>query len=365
MTVGRDTVKRIGYLCRMKRFCWSYDRFVQSVWVILFLTFVIRYIFEMAPLEATLLALWQVGIAWPITTYLTKTLLIKQIERRRVARFVVQCILCSLLFAVAVPLGQWGFWRLEHLGVFPVSGFFEYVSDYFKYTTAPGQMLDDYIVGIQVILFIIFGFCGLQFHEYNTRIREELARSRIQMLQAQISPHFMFNVLNHVHVLIKREPELADKLLLQYTDILRYQLYSGDKEKIAISQEVRFLQNFVEVEAVRWKNKLDISSRWDVQNPEMEIPSLLFITFVENAFKHVSRSNTMKGYIDIAFVQEGSTISFEVENSNPDNPSVKKEDSGIGLANIKRRLDILFPGRYSLDTENNDKFYRTKLTLNV
>ncbi len=96
----------------------------------------------------------------------------------------------------------------------------------------------------------------------------------------------------------------------------------------------------------------------------MEIPMLLFITFVENAFKHVSRSSTQKGYVNISLIQKGETIRFEVENSNSDNTLAKKDDSGIGLDNIKRRLDILFPDKYLLEINNNDVFYSTKLIVN-
>jgi LytS/YehU family sensor histidine kinase len=250
------------------------------------------------------------------------------------------------------------FYGLEQIEVFPDSGYFH------PRITTLDSLTGEYLAGLLISVMFNFGFCGLRFFEINLRMREELSRSRLQMLQGQINPHFMFNVLNHVHVLIRKEPELADSLLLQYTDILRYQLYSGDKETIPINQEVQFLGNFVDVEAVRWRGKLDINCRWEVDNPDMEIPPLLFITFVENAFKHVSRSNTQKGYVNIMLVQTGKTIVFEIQNSNVDPAPSKKEDSGIGLANIKRRLDILFPGKYSLETDSNELYYYTKLTVN-
>jgi hypothetical protein len=309
-------------------------------------------------MEALLFTLWQVGLAYPLTTYLTDNLLRKAIERRAILKFVGQFLLISGLYACLIPLSYFVFYGLEQIEVFPDSGYFH------PRITTLDSLLGEYLAGLLISVMFNFGFCGLRFFEINLRMREELSRSRLQMLQGQINPHFMFNVLNHVHVLIRKEPELADSLLLQYTDILRYQLYSGDKETIPINQEVQFLGNFVDVEAVRWRGKLDINCRWEVENPDMEIPPLLFITFVENAFKHVSRSNTQKGYVNITLVQNGKTILFEIENSNVDPAPSKREDSGIGLANIKRRLDILFPGRYSLETDSNELYYYTKLTVN-
>ncbi len=342
----------------MKKITFSYDRFVLFVWVFFLAVFFVRHLLNgMTLLEGFLLAAWYVGASYPITTYLTKNLLKKAIEKRNGWKFAFQFLIFSSLFSFAIPIAQWTFYTLENEGVFPVSGFFDYLKD-------RGASIDDFIAGFQVITLVNFGFCGLRFFEINMQMREELSRSRLQMLQAQINPHFMFNVLNHVHVLIRKEPELADALLLKYTGILRYQLYNGDKESITIGQEVQFLKNFIDVEAVRWKNKLNIDCRWEVEDFDMEIPPLLFITFVENAFKHVSRSNMQKGYVNITLIQKGKTIFLEVENSNVDAALPKKYDSGIGLANIKRRLDILYPGKYSLETDNNDVFYSTKLCIN-
>ncbi len=343
----------------MKRYSLNYDRFVLWTWALIFIFIWVRCSFlPITSTEAFLFTIWQVGLAYPLTTYLSNNLLRKAVQRKRVMKFVLQFFLLSALYAFAGPLSMFVFHGLEQIGIFPDSGYF------YPRTTTIDSLAGEYLAGLLIFIMFNFGFCGLRFFEINLRMREELSRSRLQMLQAQINPHFMFNVLNHVHVLIRKEPELADSLLLQYTDILRYQLYSGDKEMIPINQEIQFLKNFVNVESVRWRGKLDIQCRWEVENLEMEISPLLFITFVENAFKHVSRSNVQKGYVNISLMQKDKTILFETENSNVDSAISKRTDSGIGLDNIKQRLDILFPGKYSLETESNDMIYRTKLTIN-
>jgi Putative regulator of cell autolysis len=325
------------------------------MWVFIFGVFWLQYMGAMNVAGAFLLAACVILTAYPFTTYLSKHLLKKAMEQKNMLRFILQFFFISLLYSVLIPLILILFNHLEQVGVLPVS----------EFADTRNGILYAFLNAFLISLIINLSFCGLRFFEQNIKLQQELADSRFQILQAQINPHFMFNVLNHVHVLIKKEPELADVLLLQYTDILRYQLYSGKKERITIEQEVEFLKTFIEVEMIRWKNKLNINCNWDIETPNMEFPPLLLITFIENAFKHVSRSNTEKGCVNISFKQEGQTIQLDVENSNSNSTFPKKEDSGIGLINIKRRLDILFPNKHTLKTTNNDVFYSTKLTINI
>ena len=327
------------------------------MWVFIFGVFWLQYMGAMNVVEAFLLAACVILTAYPFTTYLSKHLLKKAMEQKNMLRFIFQFFSVSLLYSVLIPLILFLFNHLEQIGVLPVS----------EFADTRNGILYDFLNAFLISLIINLSFCGLRFFEQNIKLQQELAESRFQILQAQINPHFMFNVLNHVHVLIKKEPELADSLLLQYTDILRYQLYSGKKENITIEQEVQFLKTFIDVEMIRWKNKLIISCNWDIETPNLKFPPLLLITFIENAFKHVSRSNTDKGYVNINFKQVGQTIQLDVENSNSNsnNTFPQKEDSGIGLINIKRRLEILFPNKHTLITTFNDVLYSTKLTINI
>lgn len=356
LTVGKPLCRLIAYLCPMKGYYLKYyDRFVLLVWVFIFGVFWLQYIPAMNILEAFLLSTCIVLSAYPFTAYLSKTLLKRAVEKKNMFKFVMQFFTICLLFSFFIPLFSIIFYQLEQYKIFPNSHFFE-----------TGQtLLYDYISAFLVSLILNFGFCGLRFFELNLKLQEELSESRLQILQAQINPHFMFNVLNHIHVLIRKEPELADNLLLQYTDILRYQLYSGKKDLITIDKEVDFLGKFIEIEKVRWKNKLDISYNWDIENGNTKLPPLLLITFIENAFKHVSRSNSERGYIKIDLKQKDSIICLSVENSNSFFDTSNKEDSGIGLSNIKRRLEILFPNNHTLETNCNDVFYFTRLTVKL
>lgn len=175
----------------------------------------------------------------------------------------------------------------------------------------------------------------------------------------------MFNVLNHVNVLIKKEPDLASSLLVQYTGILRYQLYNGKKDFISIRQEADFLRDFIEIEKVRWKNSLQVDCLWNIENDETQLAPLLLITFVENAFKHVSRSKAEKGYVKIELKQQGKTIDLYVENSKFTGEADKerKEQSGLGLENIRKRLEILYSDKYSIGINETETVYSTLLKI--
>ncbi|MDR1201904.1 MAG: histidine kinase, partial [Tannerellaceae bacterium] len=201
-----------------------------------------------------------------------------------------------------------------------------------------------------ISLTINLSFCGLRFFEQNIKLQKELAETSLQILKAQITPHFMFNVLNHVNILMRKEPDWASSILVQYTNILRYQLYSGKKDFVGIKQEIEFLKDFIDIEKIRWKNSIEVKYSWKIEDDNITIAPLLLITFVENAFKHVSRSKTEKGHVYIDLRQKSGELVLNVENSKyaDDEPYKKKEESGIGLENIRKRLDILYPNKHCL-----------------
>lgn len=338
-----------------KYFFKDYDRFIVAIWIAIGIVLSVQFAYSSTIIEAALLSIGLILISYPFTTYLSTTLLQKAMERGKMKEFIFQFIVIWAVNSILITCLILFFAYLGKLELF--SSYFIIDED--------KSILPELLGSFVVSLLINFGFCGLRFYEQNLKLQKELVESQLQILQAQINPHFMFNVLNHVHVLIKKEPDLADSLLLQYTDILRYQLYNGKKESITIEQEVQFLKNFINVEKVRWKNKLDVHCTWSVQDNHMEFPPLLLITFIENAFKHVSRSSIKKGYVNIDFEQKGKTIRLEVENSDYEVKSPHKDDSGIGLINIKKRLDIIFPDKYSLEINRNNMTYSTKLIINI
>lgn len=337
----------------------KFNIYVIGVWICIWCVLAIQFSFNTSRQEAVSFSLAAILSFYPLTTYLSTHLLKKAIVKRKIFRFCIQFLLISLLM-IAIVIGLYMlFSYLEKIGVFSRSALFN---------TDSSADMPNAAGAFAAVVLINFGFCGLRFFEENLKLHKVLIDSQLQILKAQINPHFMFNVLNHVNVLIKKEPDLASALLVQYTGILRYQLYSGERDLISLRQEVGFLKDFIEIEKIRWKNSLDVQCTWKIEDEEVLFPPLLIITLIENAFKHVSRSKAEKGYVIISLKQQNKEIQIYIENSKFADEQPDKtpgNGSGLGLENIKRRLEILYPGKYNLKINQAETVYSTTLKIQL
>ncbi|WP_228409706.1 sensor histidine kinase [Chryseobacterium sp. T16E-39] len=216
--------------------------------------------------------------------------------------------------------------------------------------------------------------CGITFYQEHGKIERDHIllqqahlENQLKLLQDQINPHLVFNILNHIHILMKTNTELASFLLLKFSDILRYQLYHCNKNQVILGQEIQYLQDLVEVEKLRWGNELDVKAKWEISNKKAFIAPLLLVPFIENAFKYVCRLPGHKGYIIISCKEENNTLSFYVENSYSNLNTHKKKDGahGIGLENVQKRLGLQYPDSHTLKIESNDNIYKVSLTLKL
>ncbi len=305
-------------------------------------------------LEATLFVICLISSAFPFTTYLSENLLQKAIKEKKANVFIFQFLLFSIIIGSIFVAFLHLFSFFEKKGIFPLSEYFN--------MDVPLSML---FVPISAGIAINACICGIRFFEENTKLKKTLLEYQLRTLQHQFTPHFMFNVLNHIHVLMQSDVELASSLLIDYSEILRYQLYNGEKNKVCLKQEVQFLKDFIAVEKLRWDDKLTVTSQWEIKDEEKEIPSLLFITFIENAFKYVSRSNLEKGFIDITFEQKEDSIRFSIENSKSMIDNKTCQSHGLGLKNIKERLHILYYNKHDLSIKETNTAFRVKLILNL
>lgn len=328
---------------------------ILACWTVLFFALWLQIIPDTGSLiEATLYPFLTLLTASPITTHLSETLLQKAMKKKTVMTFILQFLGCSILVGMVRFCYLYLFAFLEGKGVFPLSVYFNInVPTYYLFVLIPS--------GVAINLCI----CGVRFFQENIKLKKTLIEYQLRTLQHQVTPHFMFNVLNHINVLMQTDVALASDLLIKYSEILRYQLYNGDKQNVTLGQDVQFLKDFIAVEEVRWEDKITVSCSWQLENPKKEIPALLFITFIENAFKHVAKSDFEKGYIHINFEQTNGTVCFRVENSKSTLPVMKKNTGGVGLKNIKERLDILYFERYDLSVEETNHVYQTKLVIQL
>lgn len=333
----------------------SYKHIVIIYWILVSAvygvqTFRLYYAVE----EALLITFSVCSVVILVNHLLSDYFLTKAMREKNMPFFFVHFAWAVLLKSFIIACIFHGFRYLEGMGMFTYSGRLP-DTDTFEY---------DFIMLIPSMVVTSLGFCGLRFYYEHARVEKANRELQFKTLQDQITPHFMFNVLNHIHVLMEEDVALASSLLEKYAEILRYQLYQGQKEFIRLEQEVQFLKNYIEVEQIRWEDKLDVTCCWQTTDESIEIPPLLLITFIENAFKHVSRCSSAKGYVHLDLTQRGRRLSLVVENSTSPLES-EKEASGLGLVNVRKRLDILYHKNYALTCRETDTTYCSQLTLNL
>ena len=186
-------------------------------------------------------------------------------------------------------------------------------------------------------------------------------QSELNMLKQQINPHFLFNMLNNVNVLLKRAPEEASQILFKLEKLLNYQLNDSTKETVDIGADIRFLNDFLNLEKIR-RDRFDYSITEEGDMSGLRLPPLLFIPFVENAVKH-NPDNNEESFVHIKFEIKDRELYFRCENSKPAVPLVKSEVGGLGLKNINRRLELLYPERHTLSITDEDKRFTVLLTI--
>ncbi len=181
-------------------------------------------------------------------------------------------------------------------------------------------------------------------------------------LKNQINPHFLFNSLNNIYVLSRKDSKMTSESILLLSDLLRYQLYECNHESVNLQGEIDNLKNFLELEQLR-KDNTELIFEVEGNTLGMSIAPYIFLPFVENAIKHGSSANNEKGYLKINFnVKNNNRLIFIVENSKPELPLIT-ETGGIGLTNVKRRLELVYPDKYELDIENDKKYYKVSLSI--
>lgn len=196
-------------------------------------------------------------------------------------------------------------------------------------------------------------------------VAKEKAETELNFLKSQINPHFLFNSLNTVYFLISKENAAARNALHKFSEMLRYQLYEMEDDKIPIEKEIHYLRDYVDLQQLRKDEKYMVQFNCSPSVRDFSIEPLLLIPFVENAFKHISHHNDSLNYVRVEMNRANGTFSFRVENSREWEAGVIEKQAGIGLPNVKRRLELLYPGKHELKIDETDSKFSIMLNLHL
>ena len=195
-------------------------------------------------------------------------------------------------------------------------------------------------------------------------LEAENTSTRLQFLKYQINPHFFMNTLNNIHALIDIDAERARDVVMELSKLMRYVLYDIDRDKVTLQQEVDFLKNYIELMKIRVTDNVEIRVSMPAGVSDIKLPPLLFIPFVENIFKH-GVSYREPSIIEVSIVAEDGKVTFRSVNSNHAKKVRDDRSHGIGLENLRRRLDLLYGDNYTLEIKDNGSTFVTRLTIPV
>ena len=205
--------------------------------------------------------------------------------------------------------------------------------------------------------------------EMNLKLKEvqkQKVEAELSALKAQVNPHFLFNTLNNIYALCLDKSDKTADLRLQLADLMSYTLYGCADEQVLVSKEIKFIKNYIDLERIRLNDKVIINVDIRGQYTDVRIAPLLFIPFIENAFKHRVNQRPLNPYISILFdFSHANQIHFTIENNKPKIIETIEKTGGIGITNVTKRLDLLYPNRYSLDIVNLIDIYKVNLNIQV
>lgn len=195
-------------------------------------------------------------------------------------------------------------------------------------------------------------------------LENENLKSELSNLKMQLNPHFFFNTLNNIYSLIKSSPDKAQESVHGLAKLMRYHLYETNEELVALSGEVEFLINYIALMKIRMNPNVIIETDFIVENPTAKIAPLLFISLIENAFKH-GVSPVDESYIRITLLEQNKILSFEILNTDHPQKTDGYEETGIGLENLKKRLTLIYPKKHNFIQDYKSKYFRVNVTIQL
>jgi len=225
------------------------------------------------------------------------------------------------------------------------------------------------IAGMYVVVFL--GVAIKLVNQYNSnqveiqKLKGDKIEAELKFLKAQLHPHFLFNTLNNLYSLILEKSDKASDVVLKLSELLDYVLYECNAEFIALEKEINQLKNYIELERLRYGNRLDVEFIHDTIPKKMSIPPMILMTLLENSFKHGVSKSMENSWIKVDLKADEKMMLFSIKNSNcPINKSKPEKQGGIGIENLKNRLKLMYKDNYQLMINDNKSSFIVKLQLN-
>ncbi|MBS1507077.1 MAG: histidine kinase [Bacteroidetes bacterium] len=236
---------------------------------------------------------------------------------------------------------------------------------YFYSTFYIVQLSFDTILITIFVAMLRFATGWFELEAKRKQMENDKLASELKFLKAQINPHFLFNTLNNLYYLAYSQSANTTEVIAKLSQMMRYMIYDSNYPKVPLTKEMEYMQNYISLERLRLNNEVPIDFVVEGSAENILVTPLIFITFLENAFKHGVSANTPNSWVKIHFKITDNEFVYTVENSKLKNVQPEKEESGFGLQNLKRRLELSYPGKYTLVTNDLEDRYFVQLNLSL
>lgn len=200
----------------------------------------------------------------------------------------------------------------------------------------------------------------------NLQLQKENAEAQLQLLKAQVHPHFLFNTLNNIYSYTQNTSAQASKLVMGLSDMLRYMLYECNQPLVSLDKELKMLKDYCVLEQIRYDNRLDLHIDLPDDVADLYIAPLLLLPFVENCFKHGVSNMLDQPWMSLRVSVDNDIMKMDVVNGKPGNQPINASDkSGIGIVNVRKRLDLLYPDKYQLQITSEEEVFIVNLTVEL
>ncbi len=197
-------------------------------------------------------------------------------------------------------------------------------------------------------------------------IEKEKTLSELKALKSQINPHFLFNSLNSIYSLARKKSDTVPDKIVQLSNLMRHIIYESENDFISLEKELEMVTNYIALQNLRTNERDKINFEISGEVKDKKIAPLLFLPFVENSFKHGLKGGATEGFVEIKIIVSANILSFEIENSKGNPIEINNTKyKGIGIENVKRRLDLIYPGLHSLQISDNEKIFKVSLQLQL